>query len=813
MKLWLKNFRCYTDQKFDFGTDGLLLLSGSSGSGKTTLLHAIVFALYGTGTKLATFGKTSCMVELDFADLKITRTKRPNRLVVLQTTNRIELEDDAAQGVINERFGKDFDTTSYVQQNALRSFVLMSPLEKLEFLEKFAFHGIDLTQLKSRCQAIIKKRNENLVASSSQLDMCKQYLSTVKKPVAMVCGFKTELQMKNELVRLKNTRVLLKRAEKSLQELKDCLSARQLYESRIESIQTAIKKLQSEQDELQADLKLVSYQGDENLEKLRKRLLLIQTLRELRSLESEYHASVQRLEQMQKAEMEQAVHEYDRVKNAWSERSEQDTLEFISDLQSCLDDIKQYERLQQQLRRLPPSPGDDNNNNNLEKILESKRTELADLRLQAKLQENTLVCPSCETPLKLDNGRLHVHDNNKTDLSSNSSTRSADVSRLQTEIAHAEQQLHVERQRTRIQRELTDITDRYEDHLIPDRKQTEQDIDVLSSYQRTETERETRKLALQKQIENKLYSSSLRTMQKQVQQQAEKISTIRKQRQQPHQPETDGTKEKEDDLRTSVQKQENQRERYSVLQSRLIKVQKQLVDEVAKAKDLSSPPLSGTANKLREDISVSEQTIQKLTTTLQTHEANAQLIEKYRVYLEEKKRYDEWQQKVNEAEQKEQKDKTALGAATMMKEKVLEAESIAIMNIINSINVHSQEYLEMFFPSDPIIVRLLPFRQTKKSTVKPQINLEIDYKGMEADISTLSGGELSRVNLAYTLALAEIFNSPLILLDECTASLDQDLSSAVIEGVRKNFAGKLVVIIAHQVVAGVFDREIKAGCS
>jgi ABC-type transport system involved in cytochrome bd biosynthesis fused ATPase/permease subunit len=73
----------------------------------------------------------------------------------------------------------------------------------------------------------------------------------------------------------------------------------------------------------------------------------------------------------------------------------------------------------------------------------------------------------------------------------------------------------------------------------------------------------------------------------------------------------------------------------------------------------------------------------------------------------------------------------------------------------------------------------------------------------------LSGGETSRVILAFTLALAEIHNSPLILLDESTASLDQDLTSSVITGLKENFSNKLVVLIAHQVVQGVFDTVIK----
>ena len=85
----------------------------------------------------------------------------------------------------------------------------------------------------------------------------------------------------------------------------------------------------------------------------------------------------------------------------------------------------------------------------------------------------------------------------------------------------------------------------------------------------------------------------------------------------------------------------------------------------------------------------------------------------------------------------------------------------------------------------------------------------IEYKGMDCDMNMLSGGELSRVVLAFTLALGEMFNTPIILLDECTSSLDQDLSGIIINGIRENFSNKLVVVISHQNVCGIYDRVIE----
>ena len=73
----------------------------------------------------------------------------------------------------------------------------------------------------------------------------------------------------------------------------------------------------------------------------------------------------------------------------------------------------------------------------------------------------------------------------------------------------------------------------------------------------------------------------------------------------------------------------------------------------------------------------------------------------------------------------------------------------------------------------------------------------------------LSGGELSRVVLAFSLALGEMFNTPLMMLDECTASLDEELTGIVMEGIEENFTGKLVIIIAHQIIEGGFSKVIK----
>ena len=192
-------------------------------------------------------------------------------------------------------------------------------------------------------------------------------------------------------------------------------------------------------------------------------------------------------------------------------------------------------------------------------------------------------------------------------------------------------------------------------------------------------------------------------------------------------------------------------------------------------------------------------------------ENNIKNIEKYQEYEKELETYKTWKDKIKSIQQDETEFRKQYGASIMLKEKILEAESIAMLNVISSINTHSQVYLDEFFPDNPISVKLVPFKETKKGknvTKKPQINLEIEYKGMEIDLTSLSGGETSRVILAFTLALGEMFNTPIMLLDECTSNLDQELTSDVMDGIKNNFNGKLIIVIAHQVTTGGYDKVI-----
>ena len=47
-----------------------------------------------------------------------------------------------------------------------------------------------------------------------------------------------------------------------------------------------------------------------------------------------------------------------------------------------------------------------------------------------------------------------------------------------------------------------------------------------------------------------------------------------------------------------------------------------------------------------------------------------------------------------------------------------------------------------------------------------------------------------------------------ILLDECTSNLDQELTEIVVKGIKHTTHAKTIIMIAHQVVSGIFDQTI-----
>ena len=191
------------------------------------------------------------------------------------------------------------------------------------------------------------------------------------------------------------------------------------------------------------------------------------------------------------------------------------------------------------------------------------------------------------------------------------------------------------------------------------------------------------------------------------------------------------------------------------------------------------------------------------------HRINLQLIDDYLNYKKAIEGYNEHVTKITLLEEELKVDSQYFTQAKILKQDIIEAELIALTNTINELNSMTNVYLQEFFDY-PIFVNLSCFKEDRKKNEKPEIIIEIKYKDMDCTLSSLSGGEYARVNLAFTLSLAQMFKTPMLLLDETMSALDEETADMVFKSIRRHFKHIPVISILHQVTSeGYFDQVIK----
>jgi DNA repair exonuclease SbcCD ATPase subunit len=810
MRITLKNFRCHTDHTFDFGESGMALMTGSSGVGKSSIMAAIQFALFGTGAKLVAYGKTSCSVEMHFDGMKIVRSKRPNRLMVNDTYS-----DDAAQSVITGKFGDTFDVTGYIAQNALNSFVLMSPVDKLAFLERFAFRDVDLAQIKGRCKALIGTLNDELVTTTSQLAMATEWLERAVVPEKVVFPVKCKksqraLAGKNVAVKKKNCETLLRRSGLQLNHLHDEVNALRVLQATIDAKLEAQDDISEKIDSLSLEQTSVDYIGDTELTRMKHELSRVEDHQEATSLARDVENIRNSLRDMEDDEKQTLSYKINELEtDLWHDQSAEDCASTITYLRGAITDGQKIKTFRDELKKCASNVS-----------LTEKETELAQLKIDLDekqrlkhsfdTQKDVYNCPSCSTNLRVIDGGLHVASGVEK-LSGDPVTIERELREADRAVRSLSNIIFSETQkadrRKDLENRLCDIEKKYDDQPILE--DDTEDLDDLLNYVTAQESAEKRLNVLKRLLRDGGYSETCVNFRKNFERKETKLADLRA----TEYSETDFSLS-ETDLRNTIATQNQAKNDLSRLQTQSTSLQNEWTrHDKALLTARNNHENAFGSKRIEADLLIEtsklETQIAYLETEASTHNTTLTKIEEWSRYDLALTAYIDLQNQVATHDKAEKISRQRYASASLLREKIVEAESIAMSNIAASIDIHTQLYLDYFFPDNPLSAKLQLFKTSKtKQTVKPQLNIEIDYKGMEMDLTTLSGGELSRVILAYTLALGEMFNIPLLLLDECTASLDQEMTETVFEGIRDNFNGKLAIIVAHQTVSGSFDKVV-----
>jgi len=813
MKLKLINFKCYLEKIFEFDDNNFILISASSGSGKSTILMAIQYALYGTGSNVKHYGKSNCTVELEYDGMKIVRTKR-KRVVIND-----EYEDEIAQNIINKKFGDAFNVTSYIAQLALNSFILMNPTSKLEFLEKFAFKDVNLVDIKNKCKNLINQKNEELNKTMYQLEMAKNILKELKEPEEIKCPFKCkdntiyEKYIKNEEIKNINCDKRIKKAKDTINKTQKEINELNILNSYIESKTDFIDSLCDELNNLSIEESDIVYQGDDKLKEYKERLDILLSRKEFETINNKYNDDVKKLEQMKNEEIEKYEKEISFIDSKlWEEYTKEECESSIKDTKDILKDAKRVSFLEKQMEVCIT-----------EKELENMKIELENYRTELDIKKKILdtikqqgkiySCPSCKSNLHFKNEKLCINNENETINDIDEKEVTDCIKNLNNKIKKFELSIPNEEniiiQQRKIKKEIESILSQYEDELND--ISVEEDLQNLENYYKTQLRLENKKQTLIESLKNDEFSSSYKLFQKDVLKLKQKINNLNL---------NDITiydnKYSEEELRNIIIDEQNIKEKLERINKKRNKIEednlkyKKQIDEL-KTKFIDKYSSIKTLDELNLIIDENKNIINENEIKKEKCIKILENIEKYNNYLIDMEKYESLKTKIKKLEDKEMYERKKYNAVLLFKENILQAESIAMYNIIESINIHAQAYLDNFFIDNPIIVKLLSFKEAKNDNKldKAQINIEIDYKGNECDLNDLSGGEISRIVLAFTLALCEMFNSPILLLDECTSSLNQELATSVFDTIKENFKSTTVLVVAHQVIEGVFDQIIK----
>ena len=700
MKIRLENFLCYSDRTIDFGIEGITLISGPSGVGKTTILKGIFFALFGEGTKLQAYGKTSTRVELEFGDMKITRTKRPNRLVV----NDIH-EDEAGQEIINRLFGDTFKTSGYIQQNNLTSFILKSPRDKLEMLEKFACRDVQMSDIKKRLKMESLKARDQLTSVTSNLEMIRQLLEETEQPSLVRFPLKCsksniEKAIKNEGVRYKNCGVRIQKAQRRMNRVQEELVCTKVLEaklevrtSQLESLTQSITCEQNKKESLDNGKLLMHYQG------MMRAVLARQKFYDLRVRYKDENQSLCKMKEEEIKATKDRLTEWE--SELYQEYSPSDLSTTIVETKTLLRDFKRVEQLEKDLSSYIITQEEITNlDQDLERAQEKLVKKEKDHR-DLEISQNTYSCPCCSTLLSLHQGKLnkcpvgHVPKTGELEKAK-SDVRRAKIllKKKQDDLSEKEYRL---KSKNALQSKIDWILDSYEERMSV--KDIQEDLDYLREYRTTQKSLSAKIKHEKEKLEEGELSSSLTLIVKKVRNmkldldKLEKDSKVGEALEIEDRYKLDELIEEEKDKRLMFR---NSCDRLETMKKEQKEAQNDL--EIAKATHLQRFKKVRKLEMIERYLQRYKEDIHRESKAKQLHEKSLAQIEDWKRYQEKLKTYHDLQKRVAGLQLKEVKTRQHYGSLMILKEKILEAESLAMLNIIEIINVHARTYLDAFFP-------------------------------------------------------------------------------------------------------------------
>jgi exonuclease SbcC len=863
VKITFKNFKQHQDREFIFPDRGLVLLNGGSGQGKTTILKGILQALFGTVNKPYTFGTKVCSVDLELNNLKIMRQKGPNRLVVNGT------EDATAQDIIEKTLGMneaEFMASSYIQQKMQSSLLTLSPADQLSFIEKLAFGENSPDKFKAKINDLVLARKKDIEGVSKKTEMLNEMilpqellikdLESQLQPIEPVdeslasetrerfAFFKNQREEALEAIaKLTNEKnypdyVILDNLEKARKHVESLESSET---ERLATLDSEVEKLGISWEEMSRNsaVDLLAQWRDypnyckviNELERNIKRLAEYNAQNDLakRDIEKELNAlpftnlDELKLQLKQLKELEAWFLSRDKITVISNPLGEKYPDMWKSHV---LKGVKKFEAIKADIETYIA------NKNNLLLDWNKKKVAYQEQITLLNQSEKILTCPDCHATLVLSEGMLKKEayrniEAEKFELQENlrvlNEIIANDTSLLMEYRIDLNAVMSLIKEIAAFPPKPNDLVNSLE--IIPAVVADKENR--ISDAEATETSRQT--------LLNKLDLINKEQLSKRIEEEIE-IKFKEQQRILKTWPnfeagigfskdpveQTDKAKWLENYLASNDDRDSSRRNlnMQKVNESLLLNNSKQKVTELeGRVANLVS--VLRDRNVIDTEIKSSESVIIMAVSRIASLKP---FMEKLELIEVQKKRNAEVDSKLEAAKSnlqnlRDQKDlvaqevKTAedkLEGVIRLKQFSETAQMEAVASVVESVNIAAREFLDLLFPENPILVSLLPFKQTKDAGVRAKFSTIIKYKGCEYnDIDEISGGEYDRIVLAYQLALNTLYSSPILLLDEAFTAVEEELFLLAMDALKVIAQNKLIVVVSHGAIQGLFDEVIE----
>ena len=765
-------------------------------------MSAISYAFYGIvpckrgkqRTPLS-HGKTTCKVILDSdaLGLYIVRTTRPNRLLV--TKDDVEYEDDAAQSIINSTLCMDFKEfmiSAYILPGKDASVLTMTPTEQIKFIETLANSNTE--KIKKEIKEKYREIHDAKLVVEGELNLLenqlaeKEILEEPEEPEAIRKG----LNLKKKRLELEKANLTLEKLRGECETIQSRLETTRKDEREKKDAVDKIKKLEMEI----AHLSKVE-DDPRSTATLKKE---IETLRK----EIEYQRKLETYTKDSKS-LKEAIKEFNKSvdeKLAGLEKdvaSEEEIDELVEQIEQAEEDKKAYDAALAE-RTLAEQNKESARKKIAErfKLIKASITDVAEIKTPSKMivallsireeaavklkaanlsKKKRMCCPWCSKSVVLDDDATLV-------AAPGTAPKKTDDGNYASTISIIDR--HIE--------ELKSLNKLFTAEVPPSPDEVQDPMGLHKALMKT------------RRIKNEYDELQKRKLPVVLEKMKIRVAALEKELAPLKKPidiaTLEGTLREKTlvlDVVTKNHKEYEESQKTITAKKRLVEKLTLLVGDITKIKSVELEAKLSELTRKVMDVNSGMVAIREILDDLADYEA-------YQKYLGE----------ISEIEKKIEKTKKRMAFLSSrmegfkgLEEASKEAEILALEETVKSINEHARIYIDQMF-DEPISVRLSCVTDKGKQGIKLQMKTIVECHGeIYNDFSELSSGEEQRCVVAFLLGVSEMIgNNSVLLLDECFNNTGDELNQQLLELVKDMRGQKLVLIVAHEAVKGVFDTDV-----